>query len=268
MVYWNSLVSPVLLWEMYTYPYFTNSNLNRAAFTAKHDCKDNFFIEIFSLVTAHHFFVCSQCSSSASTANPLGQKWPHIFIYTYMYMHTGVYIWHVYIQDTPLFPLKWWPAGTTEAWAQPLHILHGKQGPPGDLSLTSRSSSHFGAQLAMWDGAHHYPDQSAGKLKHDVRYINNPCCVLSTSILDPITKATRTSWNLFGHRLRSFSSPLDSAFPPTQPQLTPQCFLVAGPWRNSNLPPKPRQIKDSNFSANTIKVSPKWLSSPNVYLDK
>lgn len=115
-------------------------------------------------------------------------------------MHTSMYIQHarICIKDTPLFPLKWWLTGTAAAWLNPSVFYMGSRGLniPGDLSLTSRSSSHFPAQLAAWDGAHHQPDLSAGKLKWDVRYGNIPCCVLSTASWIPgsLPKGHQDQW--------------------------------------------------------------------------
>lgn len=55
------------------------------------------------------------------------------YMYTFMYTQVCTYGMCVHIQDTPLFPLKWWLTGTTEACAHSLCILHGKQRSPGDL---------------------------------------------------------------------------------------------------------------------------------------
>lgn len=192
MVYWNRLtISPLLLWEIHTYPDCTNSYLNRTVFTAEHVCRDNFFVEVFSSVTAHHFCMLTQCPSSADTANPLGQKCPIfcISIYVYIYVHTGVYIWHVCTHTGhPSFSIKVMADWHHRSLCSfPLYFTWEAEVPRRSegISFTSRSSSHFPAQLAMWDGTQYQPDWLARKLKCDMRYINT-CCVLST-----------TSWILF-----------------------------------------------------------------------
>lgn len=175
------------------------------------------------------------------------------------------------VQDTPLFSLKWWPASTTEAWAQSLHILLGKQRPPGDLRLTSTGAV---ATLQLsWPCEMAPTTTLTGHLGSSVWCeVCQQCCVPST-----------TSWIPFQRPPGPVGTYLGTGSGPSQAPWIQHSYPNRHNWHHSaplehwrilNLKKfKPvthtqTNKKDSNFSDNTVEVSPKWLSSPNVYLDK